>query len=149
AEAVGVGVAAADVAPGMVGVGNAGHVGIFEHTQAAAGHGTQFAGINKEDLVFALAVLTIAAVAVLAQNKDTGRHAGGQEQFVGHLQHAVYHALLYHVLAHVLFAGASGGHGAVGHHHARRAALREVVPQRLEPHVIGVTRRRKSIFGPE
>lgn len=126
-----------------------GYVLVGENAQAAAYQVSQLAGIYKQDLVFAFAVGAVFAVAVAAQDKQTRRDAGSQEQLVGHLHNAIYHAVPDHVFAHVLFAGAARGHGAIGHYYPGGAAFVEVMPQRLEPHIVGVAGGGKAVFGAE
>src|SRR5579875_3478204 len=132
------------VAPGVVGAGDLGDVGVVEDAQAAGFHAAELAGVDEQD--FALTLAVAVAVAVLGDEPQADGDAGVEEQPVGHGDDAVDEVGFDELAADVAFDAAIGGQGAVGQDEPGGALRAEVVDEVLDPGEVGVALRRGAVL---
>ena len=128
----------------MVGAGNQGNIVIGQFLVAAVDHRAQFAGIDKQDFIRAVAKLMVGLVA--RQKPQAGGNHGVVKQLRGQGHHAVHQPGFDHVLANLAFAAGVAVHAAVGQHNPGGAVGAEFMDEVLQPGIVGIAHRRHAVF---
>ena len=111
-------------------------VAVAQLARAPIDEVTEFARLDEEDLVFAVAEASVGAIAT--HEPQRGRNLGVEKQFSRKVDDAVNQPRLDERLAYIALARAISRERALRQHKARLAVGPEVVEEVLYPRVVGV-----------
>ena len=132
------------VAPGVVGVRDAGDVVAGQFAVGAVDHAAHPARVDEQHL--ARAVAQPASLPGSREEPEAGRYLRRVEELARQRDHAVHQAGLDEVLPYLALSRRVGRHGAVGEDEPGDAARREVVRDVLHPREVGVALRRGAVL---